>query len=289
MIAFRDVISLARLGSTLMVPVVALHCSGADARQWRPLAAALGSPFFLNTPEFYGCAGRPAWHGAHAFGLCDEARPILEAIDALGMRVHLIGHSYGGGVALHIARACPRMVASLTLYEPSAFHLLKAAGPPEAESFAEIRRVAQVCAEGVASGDYRGGACAFIEYWGGARTWAALRPSLQAALVAWLPKAPLDFHALIEEPAALDADRAIACPVLILRGEFAPAPTAAVARLLSSALPRCRIETIPGAGHMGPITHADEVNARILRFLQSHQLTFHPRPAAHRLAATQTL
>jgi pimeloyl-ACP methyl ester carboxylesterase len=38
--------------------------------------------------------------------------------------VHLVGHSYGG-VALHAVLARKDRAASLTLYEPSAFHLLK--------------------------------------------------------------------------------------------------------------------------------------------------------------------
>src|SRR6266536_155294 len=35
--------------------------------------------------------------------------------------VHLIGHSYGGGVALRVAVERSNRIASLTLYEPAAF------------------------------------------------------------------------------------------------------------------------------------------------------------------------
>src|SRR6266516_1098475 len=35
--------------------------------------------------------------------------------------VHLIGHSYGGGVALRVAVERSNRIASLTLYEPTAF------------------------------------------------------------------------------------------------------------------------------------------------------------------------
>ncbi len=70
-------------------------------------------------------------------------------------------------------------VASLTFYEPSAFHLLKAMGARGAAAFAEI--LATKTAEGVITGDYSGAAILFVDYWGG-RAWAALRRSVQAAL-----------------------------------------------------------------------------------------------------------
>lgn len=265
--------------------VVALHCSGADSRQWRQLAAALAPPFELLTPDFYGTESRPQWPGDHAFTLADEARPILEVLDGLEEKVHLVGHSYGGGVALHIARARPAAVASLTLYEPSAFHLLKAEGGAQTPCFREISRVAEACAEGLASGDYRRAAAGFVDYWGGSGTWTALKPSLQEALLRWLPKAPLDFRALMQEPGELDDCRGLHFPVLILRGSLAPAPTATVAMLLAGALPDCTLEVVAGAGHMGPVTHAEEVAARIRDFLTSLASHRRPHPAAGRSAA----
>lgn len=247
--------------------VIALHCSGADGRQWRALATALQNPFHLIAPDFYGTADNAAWGGDHAFTLADEAAPILDLIDGIDGPVHLVGHSYGGGVALHAALRRPEALASLTLYEPSAFHLLRQGGGDHAESFDEIRQVAETSAAGMVSGDYRSAARQFVDYWGGPGTWARLRPSLQSALTRWMPKAPLDFHALIEEPTALGTYASLEFPALILRGEFAPRPTAAVASLLADVLPDCRRATIAGAGHMGPVTHAEEVAGQIQSFL----------------------
>ena len=63
-------------------------------------------------------------------------------------------------------------------------------------------------------GDYRGAAARFINYWGGPGAWEALRPSVQDALTRWAPKAPLDFHALIEEPTPASAYAVLRFPVL---------------------------------------------------------------------------
>ena len=106
-------------------------------------------------------------------------------------KVHLVGPSYGGGVALHVALARPARIASLSLYEPSAFHLLKIMGDRGAVAFAEIADITHVTAQAVISGDYAGAAAAFVDYWGGVGAWAALRPTVQGALTRWAPKAPL--------------------------------------------------------------------------------------------------
>jgi pimeloyl-ACP methyl ester carboxylesterase len=247
-------------------PVIALHCSGAGAGQWRALAAALGPGYRLAAPEHYGCDGTGPWIGAHAFSLADEAARTFELIDRSERKVHLVGHSYGGGVALHVALARPDRIASLTLYEPSAFHLLRVIGERGAAAFAEIAALARTTAAGVVAGDYRGAAIAFVDYWSGAGAWAALRLSVQAALIRWMPKAPLDFRALMEEPAPLAAYAGLRMPVLIMRGEHAPRPTRVIAELLPALL-RARLAVVQGAGHMGPLTHAGAVNALIAAHL----------------------
>ena len=109
-------------------PVIALHCSGAGAGQWRQLGEALAPRHELVAPEHYGCDSTGPWSGEHAFTLADEAARTIEIIDRSDGKVHLVGHSYGGGVALRAAVERPDRIASLTLYEPSAFHLLRAMG-----------------------------------------------------------------------------------------------------------------------------------------------------------------
>src|SRR5688572_26868695 len=95
-------------------PVIALHCSGAGAGQWRKLGEALGSDHELIAPEHYGCDSVGPWTGEHAFTLADEAKRTIALIDNAPREVHLVGHSYGGGVALHVALRRPEKIASLT-------------------------------------------------------------------------------------------------------------------------------------------------------------------------------
>ena len=96
-----------------------------------------------------------------------------------------------------------------------------------------------------------------------------LRPAMQAALIAWMPKAPLDFHALFGEPEELTAYVRVRCPVLVMRGEYAPAPTQLISDTLPSLMHAARLCAVAGAAHMGPLTHADQVNALITSHIAS--------------------
>ena len=73
--------------------VIALHCSGAGARQWSQLAEMLGGYYELLAPEHYGCASSGPWTGEHTFTLADEAVRTIALIDQCEEKVHLVGHS----------------------------------------------------------------------------------------------------------------------------------------------------------------------------------------------------
>lgn len=250
--------------------VIALHCSGGSGRQWRNLAERLDDSYRFIAPDLIGAPGAGTWNGAGTFRLADEAAGILEMIDHHDGPVHLVGHSYGGGLALHIAAMRPDRLASLSLYEPSAFHLLRQLDSEGHEALGEILSIAGAIHDSLINGSYLAATARFIDYWSGAGTFDAMKPELQAALVRFLPKASLDFHALIHESTPASEYARFGFPVLILRGEFAPVPTRLIACELVSRVPAAIGAIVPGAGHMGPLTHADLVADRLVR-----QILFH--------------
>jgi pimeloyl-ACP methyl ester carboxylesterase len=277
-----------------MTIVIALACSGGSGKQWRQLGTALGPACRLATPEHYGSPSTGPWTGGQRFTLADEAARTIALIDRSADRVHLVGHSYGGGVALHVALARPERIASLALYEPSAFHLLRALsapGAPEGDAaaagFAEIAALARETQARVLAGELSRAATSFVDFWNGRGTWAALPAEARSALVRWMPKAPLDFRALIEEPTDLAAYARLRMPVLVMHGEHAPRPTRMIAAALPDLLPCARLVTVAGAGHMGPLTHAAAVNAPIVAHIAAAepvQLVRHREPARGLLA-----
>jgi pimeloyl-ACP methyl ester carboxylesterase len=243
--------------------VIALHCSGSTGRQWNKLALALGDRFSMIAPDLIGSGATPPWKGGRRFRLADEAARITAIIDALDGDVHLVGHSYGGSVALRVACERPARIASLSLYEPVAFHVLRSLGPDARAALAEIRSVAGRVAHDVTVEDYRAASRHFVDYWNGEGTWAGLKLDSQAEFVRYVSKAPLEFSALIDEPTPLAAYGRLACPVLLMRGARAPKPTALIAQKLFSIFHNAVLEEIPGAGHMGPFSHGELVSEMI--------------------------
>ena len=87
--------------------------------------------------------------------------------------------------------------------------------------------------------------------------------------IRWLPKAALDFLALIEETTPLASYCRIAGPVHVLRGQYAPSPSRLIADVLARAIPNATLDVVPDAGHMGPVTHATDVNACIAGYIRA--------------------
>lgn len=95
-------------------PVIALHGWGRDLESIRELGDLLArsySVFLIDLPGF-GKSQAPS----STWGTLEYASKILEFASSQGIeRFHLLGHSFGGRVAIRIASLAPTQVMSLTL------------------------------------------------------------------------------------------------------------------------------------------------------------------------------
>jgi pimeloyl-ACP methyl ester carboxylesterase len=178
--------------------------------------------------------------------------------------VHVVGHSYGGLVALHLALAGRIALRSLTLIEPVAFFLLPHAGAHEA--WMEIRALGDSYAAGIAAGETEAALRQFIDYWAGRGAWDAMDETLRAQIRRSARKIVLDFQVAFTDP-GLEAVRALKCPVRVVSGGRSRAPTQHIASFLADALPSAEFEVVADANHLLPVTHPDMVAAMLLREL----------------------
>jgi pimeloyl-ACP methyl ester carboxylesterase len=117
-------------------PLVTLvHSSVSGARHWRGLIDDLKGRFQVRAVNLFGYGKTPPWAAESRQSLADQARLVEAALPAGTDQICLVGHSFGGAVAMKVAARLSRRVAKLVLLEPIPFQLLAQAGCKDA--FAE--------------------------------------------------------------------------------------------------------------------------------------------------------
>ena len=109
-------------------PVVLIHSSVSANRQWRALGEALKDRYRVLAVNLYGYGETTPWPGTSPQSLYAQAQLIMAVCEEMDTPVHLVGHSFGGSVALKAAMLLGARVGSMTLLEPNPFYLLKQGG-----------------------------------------------------------------------------------------------------------------------------------------------------------------
>lgn len=247
--------------------VVLLHSSMASKAQWRALCESLKPEWRVLAIDLYGYGDAPEAPLHPAFGLADEAQRVLSLLDErlpAGTPWHLVGHSYGGGVALRVAHARPSSVRSLALYEPTAFHLV---APAFAADLAEVRAVARLAATHQPA-DRLESTGRFLDFWNGPGYFEQLPPARRAQFASLLPKVALDFQGLFGDPLTPQDHVHPGVPATLIGGRHSPLCAHRVIEALAGVWPHADTHWVD-AGHMGPLTHPDQVNAVIERHLRA--------------------
>ena len=254
-----------------MTSVVCLHSSASTPRQWRALAEEFGGHRRCLAPALIGY-GPDSWPGRTFTDHClnAEVDAVLEAIQGQSDPIDLVGHSYGGAVALEVARRIPGRIASLTVYEPVAFSLLfsnNARRGPALEAWS----VARTVTDHVTAREDERAAEVFVDYWSGQGAWQSVPARNKARIAGQMTKVAAEFKAIFGSGRRPEHYAAVTCPTLIIRGSASPEPARVAAEQLRAVIPNSELMTLPGLGHMAPVTHAERVNIHILGHIERWQ------------------
>lgn len=247
--------------------VLCLHCSMGSSRQWRPLAARIGNRRRIVAPDLLGYGNNPPWPRQRRLRLEDEVNRLLRRLATLTAPVDVVGHSFGAAVAVKLALTHPERVRSLCLYEPVLFGLL-AEDVGSREALAEVFTTCADIEWALSTGDRERAAHRFIDFWSGVGTWDDMPRARRRVVSDRMDKVRADFGALLADSASLGELARLEIPVLCLSGARSPAAVRRIADLLLTTLPRGYGTRFQAAGHMGPISHAREVNESIETFLE---------------------
>lgn len=239
--------------------VLLIHCTLAHAGAWSGMAPLMDRPVVAFDLPGHGRSGPRDpdrdWH--------DQCVDI--ALSFMDRPIDLIGHSFGGTIALRLAVERPDLVRRVVLFEPVYFAAVK-----DQPIFDQHRRALTPFADAIDRKDFALAAKLFTRHWGGGVDWDDMRQEQREVLTTQIQMVPQQDAAIFADtpgvfvPGRLEA---LNTPVLLMHGEQAHPIMPAINHAIAKRIPDARVVQVPGAGHMAPITHPGETWAEIAGFL----------------------
>jgi pimeloyl-ACP methyl ester carboxylesterase len=247
--------------------ILFLHGSLGHGDVWHRTVAALRPLYRCLTPDLIGYGASMAWPKGVPFTLDAERLMVEPLLACCTDTFHLVGYSYGGVVALHLALAHPDRVRTLTLIEPVLFNVLREAGKQLAlEQFARIRddfvaALRQGPAELILQ--------PFVDFWAGRGAWDKLLPEIRADMLRAAGKVVLDWEVSFAFSPSRQNLAELASRTLLLRGDRSSPSMIELVDTLHALMPASTHHIIADANHLLPITRAVEVSRAILLHLHA--------------------
>ena len=239
-------------GSTVVL--VPGSCSTGAA--WRPLLAHLQRGFRCVTTSLLGYGGTAERRTAGDTDISHEAEAVEAVIRRAACPVHLVGHSFGGLVALAVVLRRRVPLLSLTIAEAPAAEILRPMG--EYRHYLAFRNMTDAYFLAFHAGD-KTAIEQMIDFYGGAGTFSSWPQRLRDYAAETTPVNLLDWASAygFELTPALLAT--VKTPTLVLWGEASHPAAKRVNELLGQRIPNATIAEITGAAHFMISSHARQV------------------------------
>ena len=197
----------------------------------------------LDLPGFGASAEPP-----EAWGAAEYAAAVAPVLDEIAPAPVVLGHSFGGRVAVHLAAAHPGRVGALVLTGVPLVRLPGASRRPPALAF----RVGRALHRRRLLGDDR---------------MERLRQRYGSADYRAAQGVMRGVHVRVVNESYDEQLAAIRVPVELVWGDDDAEVPLAVAEAASHLLADARLTSVPGAGHLTPITAPEALRAAVLRNL----------------------
>jgi pimeloyl-ACP methyl ester carboxylesterase len=243
---------------------VLLHSGGFTSRQWRRLREALVTTHRVIAPDLLGYGASGPWPADEPFHFHSDVAAIVALLQTLDQPAHLVGHSYGGLIALHAALARP--ARSIAVYEPVAFGVLDRVA--DADALSELAQVRLTYTPDESGAD-EPWLTTFVDWWNGRGAWAAMSSEARAGFRNVGVKLFQEVRTLVTDRTDLATFQKIEAPTLLLGGERSPVTEQRVLERLAAGLPHATYQRFAGIGHMGPISHAALINDAICAHIRA--------------------
>lgn len=244
--------------------LVLLHSSMSSSGQWRNYLPQLEAHYCILNIDLLGY-GSATEVVLDDYTLATEVARMTAMLKQLNIsEISVIGHSFGGAVALKLLHQSVKNsainVKTAVLFEPVAFHLIRTM-PEVLAPISDLLSYLDGCTDDKV-------ARAFIEFWNGLGSFDAYPNTVQQQFIKEAPKVMADFNALMGDEICLSDLTSIETPVLLIKGQHSPDITRHLADLIASNTANSTIKEVTG-GHMAPITHATNVLEHIETWLMA--------------------
>jgi pimeloyl-ACP methyl ester carboxylesterase len=246
--------------------VMLVHSSVSGARQWRRLMGDLKDRFRVRAVNLFGYGKTPPWSGEVTQSLDDQVGLVEAALPADADEIYLVGHSFGGSVAMKAAARLVGRVTKLVLLETNPFYLLAQSGCVDA--FAEAMDMRNCIKKFGALNEWANAAEKFADYWGGAGTWQDMPSERRIAFAEALKPNYFEWDAVMNETTSAK-QWAILLPraTLLVCDPRTVLPIREITTLLRQSCPVWTYDEVAGGGHMAPLTRPDLINPLVQSFL----------------------
>jgi len=246
--------------------IVLLHGGATGSSSWNSVACAfVSSGASVFAPDMLGYDASPPPTGS--YGIPEEVAHLTRLLGlqphscngiiyavGFGGTFHLVTHSLGSLIGLHLRRALGARVRRMTLVDPVVVSVLRECG--ENDAYAEMEEQYQRFMSLLA--DHEAAAHFFVDHWSGRGAWDSIGSRGRAMVTSLVPKLQLEMIAARSDMTMLAWMADAPPPTTILVGENTLVAPRAVARQLGPALEATTV-VVSGAAHMIPITHPEAV------------------------------
>jgi pimeloyl-ACP methyl ester carboxylesterase len=221
--------------------------------------------------NLFGYGDTTPWPDNAAQTLADHADLVLALCNNSKDHVFIVGHSFGGSVALKAASRLGPRVAGLVLLEPNPFYLLSQ--HKRQAAYEEAKGLRDHVKKYGAVGDWNKVAERFADYWVGEGTWGRMSAKRRSAFLEAMPPNFYEWDAVINETTTIDTWASLKAKTLVVYAAGTKRPIREIVELFADACPHWSFKEIIGGGHMAPLFQPELVNPIATEFLNSIETT----------------